>query len=373
MSDYFGKDIFKLGFGLMRLPKLTDGSIDIEQTKDMVDAFLAAGGTYFDTAYVYDNGDSERAAKAALVDRVPREKYTLATKLNAGVAVDAESAKQQFRTSLERTGAGYFDFYLLHALSEGNLAKYDEYHLWDFVKELKEKGLVRHWGFSFHDSPQMLDRLLTAHPDVDFIQLQINYADWESQNVQSRTCWETARRHGVSVVVMEPVKGGTLANPPQAVKDILTAADPKASAASWAIRYAASLDGIITVLSGMSNREQMEDNLSYMRQFRPLDEKEQASILCAQKELASIPSIACTGCRYCTDGCPMGIPIPGVFSAMNLVLIYHQTERAKGEYGWQTQGKGKASDCIQCGQCEAACPQHLTIIDYLQQSAKILE
>ena len=373
MSDYFGKDVFKLGFGLMRLPKLADGSIDIEQTKDMVDAFLAAGGTYFDTAYVYDNGGSEAAAKAALVDRVPREKFTLATKLNAGVAKDEEDAKKQFEISLERTGAGYFDFYLLHALSKGNIKKYDDFHLWDYAKGLKEKGLVKHWGFSFHDTPEMLDELLTAHPDVDFIQLQINYADWENPKVQSRACWEVARKHGVSVVVMEPVKGGMLANPPKPVAEILEAADPDSSAASWAVRYVASLDGIITVLSGMSNQEQMEDNTSYMRDFCPLDEKEQEAITQAQKALAAIPSIACTGCHYCTDGCPMEIPIPEIFTAMNRNLVYGQLEEAKKNYNWETKGTGKASDCVQCGQCEGVCPQHLSVIDYLQQSAEVLE
>ena len=373
MAEWFGKDVFKLGFGLMRLPKLKDGTIDIEQTKDMVDAFLAAGGTYFDTAYVYDNGESEKAAKAALVDRVPRESFTLATKLNVAVAKDEASAKKQFEVSLERTGAGYFDYYLLHAISAENIEKYNEYRIWDYAKELKEKGLVKYWGFSFHDSAEMLDQLLTEHPDVDFIQLQINYADWENPNVQSRACWETARRHGVSVVVMEPVKGGMLANPPESVMSEFTSADPDASAASWAIRFVASLDGIITVLSGMSNQEQMDDNLSYMRDFKPLDEKEQETVRKAQKALAEVPSIACTGCRYCTDGCPMGIPIPEIFSAMNKNLVYHQLEKARRDYGWRTEGKGKARECIRCGQCEAVCPQHLTVIEYLEQCAETLE
>ena len=373
MGDYFGKEVFKLGFGLMRLPKLADGSTDIEQVKGMVDTFIAAGGTYFDTAYVYDNGNSERAAKAALVDRYPRDSFTLATKINAGAAKDEASAKAQFEISLERLGTDYIDYYLLHALSEGNVAKYDEYGLWDYVKGLKAAGRVRYWGFSFHDSPEMLDKLLTEHPDVDFIQLQINYADWDARNVESRACWEVARKHNVSVTVMEPVKGGTLANPPKPVMDVFTAADPKASPASWAIRYVASLDGIITVLSGMSTQAQMDDNVSFMRNFKPLDESEQATVAKAQAALAAIPSIACTGCRYCTDGCPMGIPIPSIFSAMNRNMIYGQLENARREYGWQTDGKGKASDCIACGQCEGVCPQHLPVIEYLRKCAEVLE
>lgn len=280
MSDYSGKDTFKLGFGLMRLPKLADGkSEDIEQTKKMVDMFIAAGGTYFDTAYVYDDGLSEEATKLALVDRYPRDKYTLCTKLCAWLQChDEESAKQQFYTSLERTGAGYFDYYLLHALQRGNYKKYDEYHIWDFAQELKAKGLIKNWGFSFHADPDLLEELLTNHPEVDFVQLQINYADWENPGVASRQCWDICRKHNKPVTIMEPVKGGALANPIQKVQDIFKAAAPEMSFASWAIRFAASLDGIITVLSGMSNIQQMEDNLSYMKNFQPLTDAEQEVI-----------------------------------------------------------------------------------------------
>ena len=375
MSDYFGKDVFKLGFGLMRLPRRADGSMDIEQIKGMVDRFIEAGGTYFDTAYVYDGGDSERAAREALVSRYPRDRFTLATKLNARVAKNEADAKRQLEISLERTGAGYIDYYLLHALSGvgDNYRLCDQFHLWDFVKDAKAKGLIRHWGFSFHGTPELLDRLLTEHPDTEFIQLQINYADWDNPRVQSRACWEVARKHGVSVTIMEPVKGGTLANPPRAVKDILTAANPDMSPAAWAIRYAASLDGIITVLSGMSNAEQMADNLAHMRAFKPLDAEERGVIERAQAALNAIPSIACTGCRYCVEGCPMSIPIPDIFSAMNKQLIFGQLDGAKRDYAWETRNGGRASDCIQCGQCEGACPQHLTVIDYLKQCASTLE
>ena len=373
MADYFGKEVFKLGFGLMRLPKLADGSMDIEQIKQMVDLFIEAGGTYFDTAFVYDGGDSEKAAKEALVSRYPRDKFTLATKLNTRVAKDEADAKQQLATSLERTGAGYFDYYLMHALGDGNYKSYQEYGIWDFVKEAKAKGLIRHWGFSFHGSPELLEQLLTDHPDVEFIQLQLNYADWDNARVQSRACWEIARKHGVSVTVMEPVKGGTLAKPPQPVAEVLKAANPDLSPAGWAIRYVASLDGIITVLSGMSNLDQMKDNLSYMRAFKPLDEAEAETIRKAQEALAAIPSIQCTGCRYCVDGCPMNISIPDIFNAMNEHLIWGQTEGAKRRYGFATREKGKASDCIACGQCEAACPQSLPVIEYLKQCAEVLE
>lgn len=380
-ENYLGKDIFKLGFGLMRLPKTADGKIDIEHTSKMVDAFIDAGGTYFDTAYVYDNGDSEKAAKLALVERYPREKFTLATKLNTQVpGTDEEKAKQQFYTSLERTGAGYFDFYLLHALQRNNYKKYDEYHIWDFVRELKSKGLVKHYGFSFHGDPDLLEELLTNHSDVDFIQLQINYADWENPGVASRACYEIARKHNVPITIMEPIKGGALANPIQAVKDVFDSAKEtygeenfdksenarKLSYASWAIRYAASLDGIITVLSGMSNLEQMEDNLSYMRNFKPLSDGEKEVIKKAQVALLSDNSIACTACHYCTDGCPQNIPIPEIFAVKNNLVRFKSWDGGKQDYATATINQGKASDCIECAACEGSCPQHLPIIKLLK-------
>ena len=373
MERYFGENVPKLGFGLMRLPKLANGKIDIEQTKRMVDLFMDAGLTYFDTAYVYDGGESEKAAKAALVDRYPRESYTLCTKLCAWMgAHDEKSAKQQFYTSLERTGAGYFDYYLLHALQRGNYKKYDEYHIWDFVKEQKAKGLIKYYGFSFHADPALLEELLTDHPDVDFVQLQINYADWENPGVASRECFEIARRHGKSIVVMEPVKGGALADPVPGVKELLKAADPNVSYASWAIRFAASLDGIITVLSGMSNIEQMKDNLSYMKDFKPLSEAEQAVILRAQSVLNGDKSIPCTACHYCTDGCPMNIPIPEIFSVANRQRG-NEAFRGRREYTIATTNKGKASDCIECGQCVNACPQQIDVIARLKACAEQFE
>lgn len=372
MERYFGENTPKLGFGLMRLPRDKSGKIDLEHTKKMVDLFLAAGQTYFDTAYVYDDGESEKTAKAALVDRYPRESFTLATKLCAWQkAHDEETAKQQFYTSLERTGAGYFDYYLLHALQESNYKLYDKYHIWDFVKEQKAKGLIRHWGFSFHASPELLDELLTAHPDAEFVQLQINYADWESENVAARANYEVARKHGKSIVVMEPVKGGALAEPPAEVRSVLNAADPKASCASWAVRFAASLEGIITVLSGMSNIEQMEDNLSYMKEFRPLNAEEQTAVRKAQEAMGAVKSIPCTACHYCTAGCPKKIPIPEIFAARNKQTIWGQLEEGVNDYIRDTAGVGTAVDCIACGQCERACPQQLNVIQRLKDCAAV--
>ena len=360
----------KLGFGLMRLPK-TNEAIDVPQVCEMVDHFLAAGFTYFDTAYVYDG--SEVAAKAALVDRHPRASYTLATKLHVGKCANAEEARKELETSLARTGAGYFDYYLLHALMANNVDKYEEFGLWDFVRELKANGTIRHYGFSFHDSPELLDKLLTEHPDVDFVQLQINYADWENPEVQSRACYEVARKHGKQVVIMEPVKGGALANPPEQVKALFDAAKPGASYASWALRFAASLDGVLAVLSGMSNLEQVDDNLATMSDFQPLNDTEQKVIQQAQHILGNGAAIACTACHYCTAGCPKKIAIPEIFAAANKQLANGQKAEAAAAYAAATAEGGKASACIHCKQCERICPQHLPITDLLDRCAAMFE
>ncbi len=372
MKQYLGEKTFKLGFGLMRLPKNPDGSMDIPQISRMADAFIAAGGTYFDTAYVYDGGASEAAFKAAVADRYPRSAYTIATKLHAAAAGcrDEQSAKQEFYTSLERTGAGYIDYYLLHAIQRSTYQKYDEYHLWDYVRELKEKGLIRHWGFSFHADPELLEELLTAHPDAEFVQLQINYADWENPGVAAGKNWEICQAHGKPVVIMEPVKGGVLADPIPAVKQALDAGGKGWSYAGWALRYAASINGLITVLSGMSNEAQMKDNLRTMSNFQPMTEAERAVIRQAQEALNADKSIACTACHYCTEGCPMNIVIPEIFNVVNRRRGSAEF-RTKREYSIVTRGKGKASDCIACGQCEAICPQHLPIISLLEKCREL--
>lgn len=355
----------KLGFGLMRLPRLESGEIDVSETSEMVDLFMEAGGTYFDTAYVYPG--SEEAARKALVERYPRQSYTLATKLIVNPEIkDKESALKEFEISLERTGAGYFDYYLLHALQVANYKKYDEYGLWDFVKEQKKKGLIKHYGFSFHADPEILEELLTAHPDVEFVQLQINYADWENPGVNSRRNLEICRAHGKQVIVMEPVKGGILADPIDSVKAVFDRENNGLSYSSWAVRFAAGLPGIFMVLSGMSNVAQMKDNLSYMKDFKPLSEHEHEVIREAQKALNEDKSIPCTSCHYCTKGCPKNIPIPEIFTVENRKKGSPEFRTVR-EYTIVTVGKGKASDCIKCRKCEQACPQHLPITELLEK------
>ncbi len=370
---YFEIDIKKLGFGLMRLPRKGE-EIDIEQTKAMVDRFMAEGFTYFDTAWAYQG--SEDAIRQALVERYPRESFQLATKNAAWIRCETrEDAIAQFETSLAQTGAGYFDFYLLHNLGEQRTHVFDDFDMWSFVREKKAEGKIKHYGFSFHSTPEELEEILTAHPDAEFVQLQINYCDWESPTIYSRQVYEVARRHNKPVIVMEPLKGGLLADPPAAVRELLAAEEPDLSPASWGIRYAADLEGVLVVLSGMSSLEQMEDNLSYMKDFDGMTEHEREVMAKARDILESIPLIPCTSCNYCAKVCPMEIGISGTFTAVNMTRLSDNMENARRreEWGVVRQGKKRANECIQCGACEGVCPQHIEIREELAKAAELFE
>lgn len=370
----------KLGFGLMRLPtidKTNAADVDIEQVKKMVDLFMEKGFSYFDTAIMYNGFASQSVVKTALVERYPRDSFKLATKLHAGFFDSLEDRDKVFNDQLAKTGAGYFDYYLLHGIESAMLPKYDKYDCWNWLLDKKARGLVKHAGFSFHDSAELLDKLLTAHPEMEFVQLQINYLDWNSEWVQSKACYDVAVKHGKPVIIMEPVKGGTLANVPKEAEKLFKEHDPKMTVPSWAIRFAASLDNVMMVLSGMSSVEQMEDNLSFMDNFKPLTEAEKALCFKAADIINAQIAIPCTGCSYCTEGCPMSITIPQYFSLYNDNMRENMAEKgwtsSFASYNVLALKFGKAKDCIECGQCESVCPQHLPIIDNLKKVSKMFD
>lgn len=367
----------KLGFGMMRLPLLNEEdkkSIDKKTVCQMVDTFMERGFTYFDTAYMYHEYESERAMKDVLVTRKDRNSYTLASKLPVMQLKEKEDMERIFNEQREKCGVEYFDYYLLHALDAEHYKTVKRLDCFGFAMQKKAEGKVKHVGFSFHDSAEVLDQILTEHPEAEFVQLQLNYLDWEDAKVQSRKCYETAVKHGKKVVVMEPVKGGTLAKLPKKAEDVLKALHPDWSAASWAIRFVASLENVMVVLSGMSTPEQMDDNTAYMKEFEPLTEKEKqvllGEVVDSIHEAAKIP---CTACRYCVEGCPMNIAIPEYFALYNDEITDKGNPEHAKRYAELTKEHGKASDCVECGQCEGACPQHLPAITWLKKVAEVFE
>ncbi len=363
----------KLGFGLMRLPE-KDGQIDMEQVCHMVDLYMEKEGFhYFDTAYGYHGGRSEVAVKEALVQRYPRDLFYLATKLPAWEIRNAQDRDRLFAEQLERTGTDFFDFYLLHSLEDGEHYKtYEKFDCFQWAAEKKKEGKIRHFGFSFHGSPKLLEEVLDRHPEVEFVQIQLNYADWKNPLVHSGKLYEILRRRRLPIIVMEPVKGGTLAELTPEFEEMFKKVRPEASAASWAMRFAGSLAGVATILSGMSNEEQMKDNLHTFTAFEPLDEKEKEVIGEVVKKMLDMPVIPCTSCRYCCEGCPKGIQIPDVFRALNTLRMYPGDNRPQMFYHGLVSHSGKASDCIACGKCEGVCPQHLKIPALMKEAAEKL-
>ena len=362
----------KLGFGLMRLPE-KDGKIDYERVNKMVDDYLASGLNYFDTAYVYHGGKSEVAVRECLVKRHPRDSFTVATKLPIWSINSFEDRDSIFDEQLRRTGAGYFDYYLLHSIEDGNYANYEKFECFSWGLEKKEQGLIKHLGFSFHGTPALLEKVLDRHPEAEFVQIQLNYLDWDDPVIQSGKLYDILYERKIPMIIMEPVKGGTLANISENCAEVFNEVSPGRSAASWALRFVASLPGVMTILSGMSTEEQVADNLATFGNFVPLSDTEQAAVTKVRGLMRDVPLIGCTACRYCTDGCPMEISIPDIFSAVNAMRLDPSAWRPKNYYRSATDGKGKAHDCVACGQCESVCPQHLDIIELLREASGLFD
>ena len=358
-------NISKLGFGCMRFTGREDNTIDIEYTSKMIDAYMQAGGNYFDTAWAYPN--SEAALRKALVERYPRDSYYIADKCVAWTCCNGpEDLEKQLQESLENLGVEYFDLYLMHNLGGVRTAKFEEYNTWDFVKSVKERGLAKHIGFSAHCTPEELEKFIADYPEAEIVQLQVNYLDWDSPSFRERECVEIARAHGLPVAVMEPVKGGLLADPSKAVKAILDEAMPNDSYATAALRFAASVDGVSTTLSGMSTVEQVEDNMRVFADFQPLTADEQDAIKRAQVAMTESGIVPCTGCDYCAKVCPQGIGISGAMTALNYYINFEDPYAANYQLGFVVRfnaGKKMPSECIRCGACEEACPQGIKILD----------
>ncbi len=370
----------KLAFGLMRLPLKKDSddstNIDYEIVNQMVDRFLEEGFTYFDTAAPYHRQYSEIAFRECVAKRYPRTAYTITNKLSFFMVNQKEKLEEFFNGQLERCGVEYFDYYLLHAMNKKTLDLAEEIDAFDFVVQKQKEGKIKHIGFSFHDTAEVLEEILSKHPEMEYVQLQLNYIDWENKDVQSRACYEVALKYNKKILVMEPVKGGLLANLPEDAEQAFRTVEPNLSIASWAVRYVASLPNVVMVLSGMSTLEQMEDNISYMKNFIPLTQQEQELVRRVSEMILAKESIACTGCRYCVDDCPKKIAIPEYFKIFNNMNKFGETykSRAKQNYEYQISLEhGRANDCIKCKKCEGHCPQHLTITSYLEDVSKALD
>lgn len=358
------------GFGCMRLP-MKDGEVDTEETSRMVDTFLENGFNYFDTAHGYLDGKSELALKDCLTGRYPRDRYLLTNKLTNSFFQKQEDIRPFLESQLEACGVAYFDFYLMHAQNAEVFKYFKECRAYETAFEMKAEGKIRHVGLSFHDRPEVLEQILTEYPQIEIVQIQFNYVDYDNPTVQSRACYEVCRKFGKPVIVMEPVKGGNLVNLPERAAEILRELHG-GSLASYAIRFAAGFPGIRMVLSGMSSLAQMQDNISYMKNFVPLNKRELAAIEDIQEVFNGLHLIPCTACRYCTDGCPQHIAIPDLFATMNSKKLYKDWN-ADYYYGIHTGPGRRASDCLKCGKCEKACPQHLPIRQLLEEVAKEFE
>ena len=371
----------KLGFGFMRLPLLDKDdptSIDRPQVEKMVDLFFQRGFTYCDTAWMYHNFASEETVGRAVTDRYPRDSFTIATKMPDMMLKKAEEVSEIYEAQKKKLHVDHFDYYLVHNMNNVYYENVKKFGVLDYLRKKREAGEIRCLGFSIHDTPEFLDKMLTENPFFEFVQLQINYLDWESAGIRAHECYDVCVKHGKKVIVMEPVKGGTLANPPENARKLLADMQPDWSPAEWAIKFAASLPEVMVVLSGMSSLAQLDENTAFMEDFQPLTEKETALLLKAAELVRQSIAIPCTACRYCVEAnkCPKGIPISNYFALYN-------TFKLGGVKAWYpevnyyenyvAQGYSKASDCVGCRGCERVCPQHIPIASWMKEIANALE
>ena len=370
MNNCFPKVKKNFGFGCMRLPMI-DNKVDTVEFSKMVDTFLANGFNYFDTAQGYLEGKSELALRECLTSRYPRESYVLTDKLSPHLFEKEEDIRPAFERQLEACGVEYFDFYLMHSQNRGLYPKYQSCRAFEIAQELKAEGKIKYVGFSFHDDAEFLNQILMDHPEIDVVQIQFNYADYEDPSVQSRECYEICRIHNKPIIVMEPVKGGHLVNLPEPAKKVFEKLGD-ASPASYAIRFAASFEGIFMVLSGMGNMEMINDNVSFMKDFKPINNTELRAILEVLETIKSLGAIQCTSCRYCVDGCPMGIKIPDLFTCYNGKKIWNAWNY-NSYYRTLTKDGSSPTTCIECGACESSCPQHLPIRELLKEVSATFE
>ena len=369
MESYLGENIGKLGFGYMRLPR-KGGKFDADSVNEMVDEFFSHGFSYFDTSIIYEG--SEEALRESVVKRYPRDSFQIATKMTLLGDKREEHHQEQLNTSMGRLGVDYLDFYMIHALSGGSIKTADKLDTWSFFRGIKEKGIVKHIGFSFHGTPEELDYVFTNHPEMEMVQLQLNYLDWENPEVQARRCYEIARKHNKPVTVMEPTKGGLLAGGNSEAAELLRKANPDVSVASWAFRYVAGLDGLITALSGMESIDHIRDNAKTLNNFKPLTEEEHNLILKAVEIINATPRIPCTSCRYCVPNCPKEIQIPAFINMYNSLLVHQQKSSTGYTFETMTRFMKPPSECIKCKECEMHCPQHIEISDILEKLAEAM-